>query len=177
MTKDDLSSPSGGHTKITEARIGADDHLALRVCLRLLSSATLLETEVRTYLRTRAGISMARFDYMAQLDRHPNGLTMSAISRCLMVTGGNVTGLTNELEAERLVSRSVDKHDRRSFHVRLTPKGRRLFTKIAAGHEAWIVEKFSGLGNARQEMLFDLLGELRQQLNMPTRTDPPANDG
>ncbi|WP_228124560.1 MarR family winged helix-turn-helix transcriptional regulator [Glaciimonas soli] len=154
-----------------ETRIESDDHLALRVCLRLLSCATQMENEVRKHLRIRSGISLARFDYLAQLHRHPEGLTMSAISRCLMVTGGNVTGLTNELESEGLVSRSVDSNDRRTYHVRLTPKGRRMFKKIAAEHEAWVVDMFSGLGDARQEQLHRLLGELRQQLSIATQSD------
>jgi DNA-binding MarR family transcriptional regulator len=171
MKKDDPSAPENDDATGLEARMGSDDHLALRLCLRLLSCATQMETEVRTHLRTRSGISLARFDYLAQLDRHPEGLTMSAISRCLMVTGGNTTGLTNELEGEGLVRRSVDKDDRRSFHVRLTPKGRRMFKKIAADHEAWVIEKFSGLGNARQAQLFTLLGELRQQLSLPALPD------
>lgn len=176
MKKDDSSSHTSNNEMGLEARIGSDDHLALRMCLRLLSCATQMETEVRKHLRTRSGISLARFDYLAQLDRHPEGLTMSAISRCLMVTGGNVTGLTNELEGEGLVSRSVDSNDRRSYHVRLTPKGRRMFKKIAAEHEAWVVEMCSGLGDARQEQLHRLLGELRQQLSLATQTGEEEKD-
>ena len=159
-----------------QARVRSNNQqLPLRVCLRLLSCATQMENEVRKHLRTRSGISLARFDYLAQLDRHPEGLTMSAISRCLMVTGGNITGLTNELEDEGLVKRSVDERDRRSFHVRFTPKGRRVFKAIAADHEAWVAEKLSGLGDARQAQLLTLLGELRQHLSSNTLADGAVN--
>jgi len=170
MKKNDASSLIRSDEMGLEARIGSNDHLALRVCLRLLSCATQMGTEVRKHLRIRSGISLARFDYLAQLDRHPDGLTMSAISRCLMVTGGNVTGLTNELEGEGLVSRSVDCNDRRTYHVRLTLKGRRMFKKIATAHEAWVIEMFSGLGDARQTQLYRLLGELRQQISLSTQS-------
>jgi len=176
MKKDDIPARTGNDEMGLEARTVSDDHLALRVCLRLLSCATQMETEVRRHLRLRSGISLARFDYLAQLDRHPEGLTMSAISRCLMVTGGNVTGLTNELESEGLVKRRVDSNDRRSYHVRLSPKGRRMFKKIAAEHEAWVIGLFSGLGNVRQEQLHRLLGELRQQLSLATLTQEADKD-
>src|SRR5512134_3937214 len=83
-----------------EARAGREDHAVLRLWLRLLSCATQLETEIRRRLRERFGISLARFDYLAQLYRFRDGLRMSALSRCLMVTGGNVTGLTDELVRE-----------------------------------------------------------------------------
>lgn len=164
MQEDDTSSPLNDHNIGLEARMVSDDHLALRVWLRLLSCTTQIETEVRKRLRAHSGISLARFDYLAQLQRHPSGLKMGTISRYLMVTGGNVTGLTNELETEGLISRSIDADDRRSCFVRLTPKGSRMFKKITAAHEAWIIEMFSDLGITQQEQLHSLLGTLRQQL-------------
>lgn len=169
------ASPDGTRDMGLETGVGEDEHLALRVCLRLLSCATQMETGIRRHLRAHSGISLARFDYLAQLDRHPEGLTMSAISRCLMVTGGNVTGLTNELESEGMVSRSVDSQDRRSYHVRLTPKGKRAFKKIAADHETWVVDMLSGLGSEKQVQLHRLLGDLRQQLSVAIQSDSEEN--
>ena len=90
-----------------EARAGRGDHAVLRLWLRLLASTTQIENEVRRRLRERFGISLARFDYMAQLDRAKDGLKMSELSRLLMVTGGNVTGLTDELARDGLVSREA----------------------------------------------------------------------
>ena len=86
-----------------EARVRLDDHASLKLWLRLLACTTQIETEIRKRLRSRFGISLARFDYMAQLFRHREGLKMKELSRCLMVTGGNVTGLTDELERDALV--------------------------------------------------------------------------
>ena len=71
-----------------EARAHSDDHATLKLWLRLLACTTQVETEIRRRLRGRFGISLARFDYMAQLYRHSEGLKMKALSRCLMVTGG-----------------------------------------------------------------------------------------
>jgi hypothetical protein len=72
-----------------EARARLDDHASLKLWLRLLACTTQVETEIRRRLRSRFDISLARFDYMAQLYRHREGLKMKALSRCLMVTGGN----------------------------------------------------------------------------------------
>lgn len=157
------------HSIGLEGRVASDDHQSLKLWLRLLSCSTQIETLIRKRLRAEFGITLARFDYLAQLYRNPEGLRMSALSRFLMVTGGNVTGLTDELEKEGFVERSANPQDRRSSQVRLTPKGRRAFEKIAAVHEAWVVEIFSGLGAAEQRQMHGLLGELRVQLTAGTQ--------
>jgi DNA-binding MarR family transcriptional regulator len=157
-----------------EARLSGDDHHSLRLWLRLLACSTDIETEIRKRLRKQFGMTLARFDYLAQLHRHPDGLRMSALSRYLMVTGGNVTGLTDELEKDGLVQRDAEPGDRRSWRVSLTPKGRKVFERIASEHEQWVVEMFGGLGDDERHALFDLLGKLRVQLSAPpiTETNP-----
>jgi DNA-binding MarR family transcriptional regulator len=144
-----------------EASVTEDDHQSLRLWLRMLSCTNQVQTEIRRRLRTEFGISLARFDYLAQLHRYPEGLSMSALSAYLMVTGGNVTGLTQELEKEGWVVREVDPHDRRSYLLRLTPEGRKSFEQIAAVHESWVVSMFAGMRSAERLTLTDLLGQLR----------------
>ena len=155
-----------------EGRVVKDDHQSLKVWLRLLSCSTQVETTIRRRLRQEAGITLARFDFMAQLHRYPEGLTMSVLSRYLMVTGGNVTGLADELEKEKLVERIVEPHDRRSSRVTLTKKGHRLFDKLATTHEAWIAAMFGGMASGDMRQLHELLGKLRVQL--ATQTDSAA---
>ena len=121
------------------------DHAVLKLWLRMLASTTQIEAEIRKRLRERFGISLARFDYMAQLYRYRDGLKMRVLSRYLMVTGGNVTGLTDELEREGVVQRSASPEDRRAWIVSLTPKGRRSFEAMAKEHEEWLLELFAGL--------------------------------
>jgi DNA-binding MarR family transcriptional regulator len=82
----------------------------------------------------------------------------------LMVTGGSVTGLTDELEKDGLVQREDDPADRRSVLVRLTPSGRKTFERMAREHEAWVVELFGGLDGAQKKSVYDALGRLRVQL-------------
>ncbi len=106
-----------------EAGVSGDDHQAIRLWLRLLACSTQIEQQISQRLRTRFGTTLARFDYLAQLNRHPNGLRMKVLSRYLMVTGGNVTGLTDQLVSEGWVQREEDPDDRRALVVRLTPAG------------------------------------------------------
>ncbi len=82
----------------------------------------LIEQRVRARLRERFAITLPRFDLMAQLERNPQGLKMGELSRRLMVTGGNVTGLTDQLVGEGLVERRPIPGDRRAYAVRLTPR-------------------------------------------------------
>ena len=149
----------------SETRANADDHMALRLWLRLLACTNRVEAP----LRTQFDVSLPRFDLMAQLDRHPQGLKMRELSRRLMVTGGNVTGLTDKLVAEGLVERGEDPADRRAYTVRLTAEGQRQFRTMARAHEAWVAELFQGLSARQQAQLFELLGALKKQL--------PADEG
>jgi DNA-binding MarR family transcriptional regulator len=147
-----------------EARAGTGDHAVLKLWLRMLASTTQIEAEIRKRLRERFDISLARFDYMAQLYRYRDGLKMRVLSRYLMVTGGNVTGLTDELEREGVVQRSASPEDRRAWIVSLTPKGRRSFEAMAKAHEEWLLEMFSGLDAKAVQQLYAQLGALRVHL-------------
>ena len=137
------------------------DHSALRIWLRLLTCTQLVEKQVRSQLRERYDITLPRFDLMAQLERAPDGLKMNELSRRMMVTGGNVTGITDQLVAEGLVERIDVEGDRRAYRVRLTAKGRKQFNDMAREHESWIVQAFSGLSDKDISSLHRLLGKVK----------------
>ncbi len=147
-----------------ETRATADHHDSLRLWLRLLSCTNLIEARVRQSLQSRFGTTLPRFDLMAQLERAPGGLKMGDLSRRMMVTGGNVTGITDLLENDGLVVREPDPADRRAYRVKLTKDGRRQFARMAAEHERWIVEMFDGLGSREQQELARLLSRLKSRL-------------
>ena len=148
-----------------EARSVLEDHSAVRLWLRLLSCSTQIEQEIRTRLRQRFATTLPRFDYLAQLERHPEGLRMKQLGSYLMVSGGNVTGLTDQLEAEGFVQRLPDPEDRRSWILQLTAQGRSHFLGMAAEHEAWLIELLGGFEGANR--LYELLGQLRVHLAQP----------
>ena len=144
-----------------ETRVTADHHQSVRLWLRLLTCASLIESEIRSRLRTGFGVTLPRYDLMSQLERHPEGLKMSELSKRMMVTGGNVTGITDQLVDEGLVLRDSNPRDRRAYLLKLTPKGRRVFGEMAKAHEPWIVELFAGLSEADKERLYGLLAALK----------------
>jgi DNA-binding MarR family transcriptional regulator len=155
-----------------ESRVTSDDHLSLRVWLRLLACTHLIEGRARAALRKEFATSLPRFDLMAQLERVPAGLKMGDLGRRLMVTGGNITRLVDQLEAERLVVREPQAGDRRAFTVRLTPLGRRTFAAMASRHEAWIVGLFGALNRKERAQLYALLAKLKRSLVAPGNGAP-----
>jgi DNA-binding MarR family transcriptional regulator len=140
----------------------AQDHRALRVWLRLLTCTQLIERRVRSRLRERFATTLPRFDLMAQLERHPGGLKMNELSRLLMVTGGNVTAIVDQLEKEGLVERVDEPADRRAFRIQLTRAGEKGFAEMARSHEEWVVELLAGMSRRDQDELLRLLAKVKQ---------------
>ena len=140
----------------------SDDHRALRIWLRLLTCTQMIERVVRARLRSRFGTTLPRFDLMAQLERHREGLKMNELSRLLMVTGGNVTAIVDQLEKEGLVERLDEPADRRAFRIRLTRAGERTFGEMAHEHEEWVVGLLSGLSRREQDELLRLLAKAKE---------------
>jgi len=132
----------------------------LRLWLRLLRATRLIESELRERLRKEFAITLPQFDVMAALARKEDGMTMTELSRMLMVSNGNVTGIIDRLAAEKLVLRQAPANDRRSFIVRLTPKGAAQFAVVARAHEGWVDELLGSFDAAQTENLIDMLGGL-----------------
>ena len=138
------------------------DHRALRIWLRLLTCTQLIERRVRSRLREQFATTLPRFDLMAQLERHAEGLKMNELSRLLMVTGGNVTAIVDQLEGEGLVERVDEPADRRAFRIHLTRAGERTFAEMARAHEGWVVELLAGMSRREQDELLKLLAKVKQ---------------
>ena len=157
-----------------EARLqgGAEHPEALRLWLRLLTCAQLIEKQVRADLREQFDTTLPRFDLMAQLERAPAGLKMNELSRRMMVTGGNITGITDQLVAEGLVERTQAHDDRRVCRICLTPRGRQQFTEMARAHEGWIVQAFSALTAREIATLHRLLGKVKQHTQNASEPTP-----
>jgi len=136
----------------------------LRLWLRLLSCTNLITAEIRQRLRSEFEFTLPRFDLMAQLDREPNGLRLSELSKRMMVTNGNLTGLVDRLIEEGYVRRVGDPSDGRASVVRLTKSGSETFKKIAAVHEAWLATLFDGLSADATERLMKDLAALKRSV-------------
>ncbi len=153
--------PVGDSHADRESWAQAGDELDLRLWLRMQTCATLVENHIRSRMRTSFDTTLPRFDLMAQLASAPRGIKMSDLSRRLMVTNGNITGITDQLERDGLVERVKVATDRRSCLIRLTAKGRQSFRRMSGVYQASVSEILQGLPLERQELLYELLGELK----------------
>jgi DNA-binding MarR family transcriptional regulator len=132
----------------------------LRLWLRLLRATRAMESDLRERLRVQFGITLPQFDVMAALYRKADGITMTELSRMLIVSNGNVTGIIDRLVADRLVTRRPAAGDRRSFLVRLTPKGEQQFGVVAKAHQEWVDRLLSGFDGEQAEMIIQHLDGL-----------------
>ena len=135
----------------------------LRLWIRMLRSSRGIENEIRERLRTEFNTTLPRFDVLAALLRKPEGMLMSELSRFLMVSNGNVTGIVDRLAADGLVERTKRNGDRRTSMVRLTSKGKADFESMAQVHESWISELFGGLEPEDVETISSLLHTFNEQ--------------
>ena len=149
----------------TISRSKASRKSALRAWLRLWACVGSVERVVRTRLYSDHGMTLPRFDYLSQLYREPDRrMNMTELSRRLMVSGGNVTGLTDRLVADGLVKREQDSSDRRVQIIVLTDDGYERFIQVALEHEKWIGELLEDLGPDQMGVLNQTLGQLKQSL-------------
>jgi len=156
---DDMTAGVDAETALANMPDGHKDEL--RLWLRLLTCTNLIQAAIRRRLRQEFGTTLPRFDLLAQLERAGGGLTLGEISRRMMVSNGNVTGLAARLEAEGLIERRTSAADRRAQTLRLTPRGRREFARQSAAHEAWIAELLGGLSATDRAALHRLLGRAK----------------
>ena len=147
-----------------ETRGSQARHGDLRLWLRILTIHKLINNEVRRRLREKFGMSLSRFDLLAQLDGRTEGMRMGELSKRLMVTTGNITGLVDELVAEKLVERLPDPTNRRASLAAMTARGRKLFDAAARANETWIEEMFAGLTTAEKAAMFDMFGRQKADI-------------
>lgn len=153
-----------------ESGLSSADRIELRVWLRLLTCANLIEAEVRQRLGQTHTMTLPRFDVLAQLYRSDGALSMGALSRRLMVSNGNVTGLIDRLVKEGIVDRRAAPNDRRVQMVSLTPKGRRAFEEVANDHRGWIAGLMRDLDRDELARLLALLARLKGSVLAATTT-------
>jgi DNA-binding MarR family transcriptional regulator len=168
-TNDTTAAPSTDQ----ESRLLVNDHFALKIWLRMLTCANLIEADIRSGLRVEFESTLPRFDLLAQLEREPKGLLMKELSQRLMVTSGNVTALADQLESEGFIEREAVPHDRRATTIKLTALGREKFGQMALVHERWVAEMFSTLDRTEQEQLHGLLAKLKYSLLKSSTTKSP----
>ncbi len=148
--------------------------LALHVHLRLARCRNLMMKEMRRSVE-RWNLTLPQFDVLAELARAPGqGFTFVELSRLLLVTSGNLTGIIDRLEAEGLVRREPESSDRRVTRMTLTPRGKKLTDDILPQHADDVAQMLSIMPRERLTELNDLLGMLRDGLHERARDLPRA---
>ncbi|MCT8997480.1 MarR family winged helix-turn-helix transcriptional regulator [Chelativorans intermedius] len=137
------------------------DKQRLRLWIRLLRTTRIVEGELRERLKREFDTTLPRFDVMSALYRRPEGMLMSDLSRFLLVSNGNVTGIVDRLVSDGFVMRTKKEGDKRTSVVRLTPAGVALFEKMAAAHERWITELLGSIETAEVHRLSEMLRAFR----------------
>ncbi|AUQ73822.1 MarR family winged helix-turn-helix transcriptional regulator [Phaeobacter piscinae] len=136
----------------------------LRLWLKVLKATRAVESEIRENLRQEFTTTLPRFDVMAALSQHLDGLKMSELSGVLKVSNGNVTGIVERLVDDGHVQREKVPGDRRASRVRLTEAGIAEFSRQAAAHEAWIDQMFDSVPEAEVQTLSDALDQVARRL-------------
>ena len=154
-----------------DGALGGGARSEVRLWLRLLSCAMVVEKRLKRRFADRFGTTLPRFDVLAALDRHPDGMTMGALSRSLLVSAGNVTMLVQALQAEGHVALTPSPTDRRASIVTLTEGGRAYFAELAAAHHGWVAGMFEGLSRQQRDMLYDLLGAAKLSIGAEREED------
>ncbi|WP_066796666.1 MarR family winged helix-turn-helix transcriptional regulator [Sphingomonas soli] len=141
-----------------------DDRDNVRLWLRLLTCTRIIEKSVKRGFADEYNSTLPRFDVMAALERRPEGMTMGQLSKALLVSNGNVTGVVQVLVRDRYVSLTPSPTDGRSSVARLTRLGRDHFAVLAEAHRNWVETMLAGLGREDRSQLYQSLGVLKDLL-------------
>lgn len=145
----------------------SDELLSLKLWLQLMKCAKSIEADVGGRLRRSYGQSMSRFDVLSQLERlDDEWVAIGELARLVMAASGNITALLDRMESEGLIERRASPSDRRSFQVRMTDTGSRLFAKMAADHAGWIDAALVDMPDAEKQRLVDLLVVVRRRFEV-----------
>ena len=134
-----------------------DSKQRLRLWIRMLRATRYMEAELRERLRREMATTLPRFDVLAALDRARSPMTMTELSRYLMVSNGNVTGIIERLVDDGLVNRIQKEGDRRSNMVALTKAGKKIFADMAGAHERWVNDLLAPIDGEDVNDMIDVL--------------------
>ncbi len=161
---DEAAEAQGDGPTDVEAAADLAARPELRLWLRLSACDALIGQKLRTRLREAFDTTPARYDLMALLDKATEGLTMGELSKRLMVTNGNVTGIVDRLVQDGLATRASASYDRRTHFVRLTPSGRAAFRTMAGAHQSWLREMMGEMDRDEVVTLLGLLDRLKRSV-------------
>ena len=123
-------------------------------------------------LREKFDMTLPRFELLSALDRVADGLTMGELSRWLMVSKGNVTGIAERLSEDGFIVREPTPTDRRSFVVSLTQKGSKAYKEMELEYEQLLEKLFDDLSPDDSDMFTGMLAKIKESVEELGRQDP-----
>lgn len=131
---------------------------ALNTYTKLMRCSETVTARLHQHL-SRVGLTSSQFGVLEAL-HHLGPLCMKDLSQKLLKTGGNLTMVVNNLEKRALVTRQLNRVDRRYVTVDLTETGQSLIRKVLPMHGETAVNLFSNLKPTEMTHLGDLLKKL-----------------
>ena len=154
--------------------MGLEQELGLRRGLKVLEheailniyyTASLIKKRADEFFRT-FGLTDVQFNVMMLLiyqSGREGGLSQAQLSDMMLVNRANITSLIDRMEKAELVVRTATK-DRRYNIVKLTESGKKLFEKVEPLYASQIKKTMSGLSEAEQKKLKQMLEKVRHRL-------------
>ena len=131
---------------------GCEDTVrALNAYINLVRASDSVLTKIGAHLESE-GVTPGQFAVLEAL-LHLGPMCQHALAEKLLRSGGNMTLVVDNLQKQGWVKRVRQEKDRRMVQIHLTPKGKRLITRIFPEHAKAIARVMSELTPAEQEEL------------------------
>lgn len=132
--------------------------LSLKTWVKLARSFNTINKVVNEEINTY-GVTPSQFGVLEAL-YHLGDMPIGKLGEKILVTGGNMTVILDNLEKQGYIERIKSPTDRRSLFIKLTEKGRTLIEQVFPGHKLFVAEIISVLTEEEQIVLGSLLKKL-----------------
>jgi len=111
--------------------------------LALVRTHTRLWEQVQAQMRRDNGLTMARYDVLAQLDMAGGRLGLTELAAAILLSQSGLSKLLDRMEAAGLVRRTPDPRDARAAFAAITPHGQALVRKARDSHHEFLRHTFA----------------------------------
>lgn len=141
------------------------DQKKLQLWVRALASSTRVTQILNKRMKQHTPLTLAKFDVLVAIDRTPGGvITMSELSRLLLVSNANTTGMVGRLIKDGFVEKWALPTDRRVYSVAMTSEGRKTLKHAIIIHKGWVDELLGGVPDDKIDGLIDTFSDLKKYL-------------
>ena len=110
--------------------------------LALLRTHTQLWEQMESQMRREHGLTMARYDVLAQLSMAGGRLGLGDLASAIALSPSGLSKLLDRMDASGLVRRNPDPTDARAAFAMITPRGRTLVAQARSSHHELLRRTF-----------------------------------